>query len=119
MLRSNRRLRIGIVSLNGKMAAMPNENSGLPDIVPPQADVPVFNCVVHLTTDGQGKVFAKAANLAGIECHGNSQRDVLSKLVPLFKEHVGALHKSGEPIPWIDVETPPADTQVLLVPVHL
>ena len=98
---------------------MQDQDSGLPEIVPSVPDVPVFNCVVHLTTDGQGKVFAKAANLAGIECHGNSQRDVLSKLVPLFKEHVGALHKSGEPIPWIDVGTPPADTQVLLVPVHL
>ena len=101
------------------MAAMENENYELPGIIPPQSAVPVFNCVVYLTTDGQGQVFAKAANLAGIECHGNSQRDVLSKLVPLFKEHVGALHYSGEIIPWIDVETPPADTQVLLVPVHL
>ena len=98
---------------------MPNQNSGLPDIVPAQPNVPVFNCVVHLTTDGQGQVFAKAANLAGIECHGNNQRDVLSKLVPLFKKHVSALHSAGEPIPWLEVETPTADTQVLLVPIHL
>lgn len=98
---------------------MPNQNSGLPDIVPTQPSVPVFNCVVHLTTDGQGQVFAKAANLAGIECHGNSQLNVLSKLVPLFKKHVSALHHSGEPIPWLEVETPTADTQVLLVPIHL
>ncbi|MDC0574932.1 hypothetical protein OAO39_03265 [Pirellulaceae bacterium] len=98
---------------------MPDENLGLPGIVPPQSDVPVFNCVVHVTIDGEGQVFAKTANLAGIECHGNSQLNVLSKIVPLFKERVGALHRSGEPIPWIDVEAPTDDTQVLLVPVHL
>jgi hypothetical protein len=98
---------------------MPKENFGLPGIVSPQSDVPVFNCVVHVTTDGEGQVFAKTANLAGIECHGNSQRDVLRKIVPMFKERVGALHRCGEPIPWIDIETPTGDTQVLLVPVHL
>ncbi len=98
---------------------MSDENFGLPGIVPQQADVPVFNCVVHITIDGEGQVFAKTANLAGIECRGNSQRDVLSKIVPLFKERVGELHRAGDPIEWIDVEKPTADTQVLLVPVHL
>ena len=98
---------------------MQDQESGLPDIVPSVPDVPVFNCVVHLTTDGQGQVFAKAANLAGVECHGIHQRDAISKLVPLFKARVAELHNSGEPIPWIDVETPTPETQVLLIPVHL
>ena len=98
---------------------MQDDNSGLPDIVSGKPEVPVFNCVVHLSKDDQGQVIAKVANFSAIECRGHSQRDVLSKIVPLFKERIGALHNSGESIPWTDPETPDTDTQVLLIPVHL
>jgi hypothetical protein len=98
---------------------MSEEDLEFHNILPPQSEVPVFNCVVHITTDDNGLVFANVANLSGIQCQGNSQRDALSKIVPLFKQRVGALHRSGEAIPWIETETPSKGTQELHVPVHL
>ena len=83
--------------------------------------VPVFNCVVNITRPAaDGAVVATVANLAGISARGQSEREVLTKVIPLFKDAVARLHAAGQPMPWLDPPTPPAtgETQRLIA-VHL
>ena len=88
---------------------------------PPLAplDVPAFPCIVHVRIDG-GNYRGNVANLAGIEAIGSSERELLGKIVPMFKRVVGGFHQRGEAIPWITpVPAPePAETK-RFIPVHL
>jgi hypothetical protein len=89
------------------------------DITSPDAPVPAFTCLVYISSDG-GQVTARVANLGGIEATGSSERDVLGKIVPAFKERVAELISGGEEIPWIDPPEPPrAGEQKRIVPAHL
>lgn len=83
------------------------------------ADVPVYNCIVYVSSSDDG-YRARVANLADLECRGGSEREVLSKLVPAFKQRVEALSREGVDIPWIEPPSPIADgEQERLIPVHL
>jgi len=88
-----------------------------PPLVP--RDVPAFPCIVHVSTDGvhyRGRV----VNLAGIESSGSSERDLLGKIVPLFKQVVADYHQRGEVIPWITPVPDPEPTETKrFIPVHL
>ena len=81
--------------------------------------VPVFNCHVILR-QLDGKVYAKTANLAGIEAEGTSERDVLMAITRQFKDAVKSHHDSAGDIPWIE---PPAKANAeeyeRFIPVHL
>ena len=84
------------------------------------AEVPVFNCIVHLRPADDGGVHAWVANLAGFECTAGSERQALMQLAGQFKQHVARLHAEGTPIPWIDPPPEPqAGEQRRWVPVHL
>lgn len=116
----------GPAGLNGSMNSNENieetpEREGAPKIkaIGDPISVPVFNCVVYILRDDDG-VSARVANLEGIEFRGNSEPEVLRRVVTAFKECVASLHGNGETIPWID---PPArieaGEQQRLIPVHL
>jgi len=65
-------------------------------------------------------IIGRVANLAGIETSGNSERDVLGKLVREFKSRVSTISVEGQEIAWIDPPMPPSENeQVRSVPVHL
>ena len=66
--------------------------------------VPVFNCVVYLATRPDGRVHARIANLAGLECDGQSERAVLQSIVAAFKRRLVELQATQTQISWI---TPP------------
>lgn len=87
--------------------------------VPPD-NVPVFQCIVYISTIPSGEVQARVANLAGLQCTASTERSALSRLVPEFKLRVAELHRAGEPIAWIDPPLPaePGE-QIRYVPVHL
>lgn len=91
----------------------------LPRHEPPDPNVPVFNCIIYLKPSANG-VQARVANLADLEIQAASEREVLSRLVPLFKSKVAAWHQAGTPIPWLDppLESMPGEVQ-RLIPVHL
>ena len=83
-------------------------------------EVPVFSCIVYVSKNASGGVHARVANLAGFESDAASEREVLRKLVPAFKQRVAELTASKTPIPWIVPPSPKADDeQVRLIPVHL
>ena len=86
----------------------------------PPSDVPVFNCIVYVSTDAGGSVRARVANLAGLECTAASEREALAQIVAAFKQRVAELTQSSAPIPWID-PPPPAEPgqQTRFIPVHL
>ena len=75
---------------------------------PPQ-NVPVFNCRVLVSPrNSAGLVIARAAELAGIEASGKSEREALQQVVTAFKAVVAHYHAAGTNIPWL---TPPLDKQ--------
>lgn len=82
--------------------------------------VPVFSCIVYVSTNAGGGVQARVANLAGVECTAASERDALGKIIPAFKRRVGELMQGETPIPWIEPPTPakPGE-QTRFIPVHL
>ena len=83
-------------------------------------NVPVFACIVYVHKNEDGTVIGRVANLAGIEASGNSERDVLGKLVREFKSRVSKMFAEGQEIPWVDPPQPPLENeQVRSVPVHL
>ena len=89
------------------------------DITNADPPVPAFTCLVYIA-NVDGKIAARVANLEGIEASGSSERDVLGKIVPAFKQRVAELISEGEEIPWIDPPEPLNDgEQKRLVPVHL
>jgi hypothetical protein len=84
-----------------------------------QVDVPAFPCIVHLTTEG-GVYRGRVVNLAGIEAEGSSEREMLGKIVPLFKRTVAEIHQRGDSIPWINPVPEPKPTEIKrFIPVHL
>lgn len=94
-------------------------NSHLPQHTPPPAGVPVFSCVVYVSTTSAG-IRARCANLAGLEFTAASERAALGQLIPAFKRQVGELHAGGQPIPWLDPPAKPEPgEQTRYVPVHL
>ena len=84
------------------------------------ADVPVFNCIVYVSTDAGGGVRARVANLPGIECTAASEREALGKIVLAFKQRIGELMHGKTQIPWMDPPNPaePGE-QKRFIPVHL
>ena len=64
--------------------------------------VPVFNCVVFLRRNANGRLFARVANLQHIEVEGNVERDVLFSVTRQFKSRLQEYLSSNEPIPWVD-----------------
>lgn len=88
-----------------------------PPVAPP--DVPTFPCIVYVRKV-DGGMFARVANLEGIELRGHSERELLQKIVPEFKRQVARLHQQDEPIPWIDpIPDPAPDETKRFIPVHL
>ena len=86
----------------------------------PQKDVPVFNCVVHVTPrDADGTVIARVANLPGIEGRGKSEREALAQAVAAFKAAVAAKVAAGEAIPFIEPPQPAGGETQRLIAVHL
>lgn len=84
------------------------------------APVPVFNCVVYVSTGSDGQVTARVANLLDLSCVADSERAALTRLVAEFKQRVSNWTQAGEPIPWIDPPEPAAEgEQKRFVPVHL
>lgn len=81
--------------------------------------VPAFPCIVYVSKRESG-VFARVANLAGIEAEASHEREVLGKIVPLFKAKVARLHAEESPIEWIDPPLPIGPEEVKrFIPVHL
>ena len=94
-------------------------DSRTPDPPMAQVDVPAFPCIVHLTTEG-GVYRGRVVNLAGIEAEGSSEREMLGKIVPLFKRTVAEIHQRGDSIPWINPVPEPKPTEIKrFIPVHL
>ena len=82
--------------------------------------VPVFNCVVYVSASAEGRFKGRVANLDGIELEAGNQRELMSKIVPAFKERVAACLRSDQAIPWIEPPAPKTEhEQQFLVPVHL
>jgi len=84
-----------------------------------QVDVPAFPCIVHL--DVQDGIYrGRVANLAGIEAVASSEREMLGKIVPIFKRTVAEIHQRGDSIPWITPVPDPKPTEIKrFIPVHL
>ena len=65
-------------------------------------DVPVFNCIVIVSPrDADGMVSARAAELAGMEGRGKSEREALAQVVAQFKDFVSRRYAAGDEIPWL------------------
>lgn len=87
----------------------------------PPADVPVFNCIVIVSPrDAEGLVLARAAELAGMEGRGKSEREALSQVVAQFKDFVSRHYAAGDEIPWLKPPlAPQPGDQQRLIAVHL
>ena len=82
--------------------------------------VPVFNCLVYISTDGDAGVRARVGNLADLEATAPSEREALAKIVTAFKQRVAQLTQEETPIPWINPPLPvQPNEQQRYVPVHL
>lgn len=97
-----------------------DESTNKKKALPMQGEsVPAFSCVVYVR-NLDGRVHARVANLEGFVCDGSSEREVLGKIVPAFRKHVGELLTSGQEVPWIDPPLPIDDgEQKRFLPVHL
>jgi hypothetical protein len=86
----------------------------------PQA-VPVFNCrVIVSPRDTNGKIIARAAELANLSVVADADREALQKLVAAFKTRMAAHVAAGEEIPWVRPgEKPQPGEKELFVAVHL
>jgi hypothetical protein len=99
-----------------------NDSNSLPLISENDCSpVPVFNCLVILTTpDENGRRRGRVANLQGISAEGTSERDILASLMKSFKASVQKYSQSEQQIPWIDPPESPAPGEVeRFIPVHL
>jgi hypothetical protein len=83
--------------------------------------VPVFNCVLYVAPkDADGIVVAHAANLAGIQGQGRSQREAIAGAVAAFKATVAGYHARGETIPFVPSPPKPGPGETeRLIAVHL
>lgn len=85
-----------------------------------KANVPVFSCIVYVRHNNDGTVAGRVANFPGIAANGNSERDVLGKVVRVFKSRVSKMLEDGREIPLADPPLPPLDNELMRsVPVHL
>ena len=83
------------------------------------ADVPVFNCMVYVSRDGE-RVRARVANLADIESTAGSEREALAQVVQAFKQRLAEWTRNQSPIPWINPPSPPESGELArLIAVHL
>ena len=84
-------------------------------------DVPVFNCLVIVSPrDAEGLITARAAELAGMEGRGKSEREALAQVVSQFKDFVSRRYAAGDEIPWLQPPlTPPPGEQQRFIAVHL
>lgn len=88
--------------------------------VEPLGQIPVFNCLVYVSKDGDAGVRARVGNLADLEATAPSEREALAKIVTAFKQRVAQLTQDETPIPWIDPPLPvQPNEQQRFVPVHL
>jgi hypothetical protein len=87
----------------------------------PPADVPVFNCIVIVSPrDSEGLVAARAAELAGMEGRGKSEREALAQVVAQFKNFVTRRYAAGDEIPWLKPPlAPQPGEQQRFIAVHL
>jgi len=99
-------------------------NPGVPPSIPVTdasgAPVPSFMCIVYVKPIGAGRVRLRVANFGDIEITASSQRDGLTKILPLAKKFVAShFARTGE-LPSID---PPKekepDEQRRILPAHL
>lgn len=93
----------------------------LPGIIDNEGSVPVYDCHVILTPpkDGAGYI-ARAVTLPGVTAEAGTERDVLRRIVDLFKQRLIAHRDAGEPIPWSETpETPQPGEVERWIPVHL
>jgi hypothetical protein len=83
-------------------------------------DVPVFNCIVYVSNQADGRVQARVANLSELACTASTEREALGKIVSAFKQRIVELTQSGTPIPWIEPASPiePKERKRLIA-VHL
>ncbi len=99
------------------MPEQPQPSKSLPTV---SANVPVFNCVVHVLRDASGNVSARVANLPNLVCTGATERDALARIVKEFKQYLKQLADTGTAIPWVDPPSPKeASEQTRFIPVHL
>ena len=90
------------------------------DHQPKPADVPVFNCIVYVSTDSGGGVRARVANLPELDCTAANEREALMKIVPAFKKCVSQWTEDKTPIPWIEPPSPAeSGEEIRYIPVHL
>ena len=83
-------------------------------------NVPTFACLIYLSSEADGKVNARVANLDGFKLTAATERDALLRLSKQFKAHVVCKTEAGETIAWIDPPPPPAENErVRSIPVHL
>jgi hypothetical protein len=83
-------------------------------------EVPVFGCVVYVSSVPGVGVRARVATLAGLESTAATERDALRKIVTAFKQCVAEHLRCGTAIPWIDPPVPAeSHEQQRLIPVHL
>ncbi len=100
-------------------AGSSSADSQAPNPPMPQVDVPAFPCIVHVAVQ-DGVCRGRVANLAGIEAVASNEREMLGKIVPVFKRTVAQIHQGGDSIPWITPVPEPKPTQVKrFIPVHL
>ena len=82
-------------------------------------NVPAFGCVVYISKS-DGLVRGRVANLDGLCVEAPTERGVLGKIVPAFRERVAALLASDEEIPWIDPPMEKSENEEeRFLPIHL
>jgi len=102
-----------------KSAGALSADSQVPSPPMAQVDVPAFPCIVHLAIE-DGVYRGRVANLAGIEAEASSEREVLGRIVPVFKRTVAEIHQRGDSIPWITPVPEPKPAEIKrFIPVHL
>ena len=87
---------------------------------PSQRLIPTFSCIVYLRRVEDGQFSGRVANLTGIEATGDTERDVLSKIVPAFKSRAAEYVARNERVPLVEpVPEPQPGEQKRFIPVHL
>ena len=101
------------------MAPLHQQDNSENNTDPPEP-IPVFSCIVYVSSGDGGQVRARVANLPDLQCVAASEHQALATLVPAFKKRLIELMQKGVPIPWIDPPVDPeAQEQQRYIPVHL
>lgn len=84
-------------------------------------DVPVFNCHVYTSpADASGLLHARVSNLPEVVAEGRTQREVLQKIVAIFKATIQRYLDAGNEIPWTAPPLPrEAGENEVWIAVHL